>query len=115
MTGCVGTLIVTTRGPLGAAPAEHESQRKQAEFARETVIVAAPFKAEVDRLRPRPSRRGPLAEHRAQRAVLKIVQPGERGVASKHRVLRWSSPRRPKPRRRSGRLTNTGDGGLVVV
>ncbi|BDE11298.1 MULTISPECIES: SPFH domain-containing protein [Mycobacterium] len=53
-----------------AAEAEQESQRKQAEFARETAIVKAQYKAEVDKAQAEAAQAGPLAEAEAQREVL---------------------------------------------
>jgi flotillin len=53
-----------------AAEAEQESQRKQAEFARETAIVKAQYKAEVDTAQAQASQAGPLAEAQSQREVL---------------------------------------------
>jgi flotillin len=53
-----------------AAEAEQESQRKQAEFARQTAIVKAQYKAEVDTAQAQASQAGPLAEAQSQREVL---------------------------------------------
>jgi flotillin len=53
-----------------SAEAEQESQRKQAEFARETAIVKAQYKAEVDKAQAEAAQAGPLAEAEAQREVL---------------------------------------------
>jgi flotillin len=53
-----------------SAEAEQESQRNQAEFARETAIVKAQYKAEVDKAQAQASQAGPLAEAQAQREVL---------------------------------------------
>jgi len=53
-----------------AAEAEQESQRKQAEFARQTAIVRAQYKAEVDKAQAEAAQSGPLAEAEAQREVL---------------------------------------------
>jgi len=50
--------IAQARANQAAAEAEQESQRKQAEFARETAIVRAQYKAEVDKAqakRPSPA------------------------------------------------------------
>ncbi|OBA79235.1 flotillin [Mycobacterium sp. 1164966.3] len=55
-----------------AAEAEQESQRKQAEFARETAIVKAQYKAEVDKAQAQAAQAGPLAEAQAQREVLQM-------------------------------------------
>jgi flotillin len=53
-----------------SAEAEQESQRKQAEFARQTAIVKAQYKAEVDKAQAEASQSGPLAEAESQREVL---------------------------------------------
>jgi uncharacterized membrane protein YqiK len=53
-----------------AAEAEQESQRKQAEYTRETAIVQARYKAEVDKAQAEASQSGPLAEANAQRDVI---------------------------------------------
>jgi uncharacterized membrane protein YqiK len=53
-----------------AAEAEQESQRKQAEYARQTSIVQAQYKAEVDRAQAEAAQAGPLAQARAQREVI---------------------------------------------
>ena len=55
-----------------SAEAEQESQRKQAEFARQTAIVKAQYKAEVDKAQAQASQAGPLAEAQAQREVLEM-------------------------------------------
>ena len=53
-----------------AAQAEQDSQRKQAEYARETAIVQAQYKAEVDKAQADAGQAGPLAAAQAQREVL---------------------------------------------
>ena len=53
-----------------AAEAEQESQRRQAEYARETAIVQAQYKAEVDKAQADAGQAGPLAAAQAQREVL---------------------------------------------
>jgi len=53
-----------------AAQAEQDSQRKQAEYARETAVVQASYKAEVDKAQAEASQAGPLAEANAQRDVI---------------------------------------------
>ncbi|EUA85602.1 SPFH domain / Band 7 family protein [Mycobacterium ulcerans str. Harvey] len=55
-----------------SAEAEQESQRKQAEFARETAIVKAQYKAEVDKAQAQAAQAGPLAEAQSQREVLEM-------------------------------------------
>ena len=53
-----------------SAEAEQESQRNQAEFARQTAVVKAQYKAEVDKAQAQAAQAGPLAEAQAQREVL---------------------------------------------
>ena len=53
-----------------AAEAEQESQRRQAEYARETAVVQAQYKAEVDKAQADAAQAGPLAAAQAQREVL---------------------------------------------
>ena len=55
-----------------SAEAEQESQRNQAEFARETAVVKAQYKAEVDKAQAQAAQAGPLAEAQAQREVLEM-------------------------------------------
>ncbi|BDN85207.1 MULTISPECIES: SPFH domain-containing protein [Mycobacterium] len=55
-----------------SAEAEQESQRKQAEFARETAIVKAQYQAEVDKAQAQAAQAGPLAEAQSQREVLEM-------------------------------------------
>ncbi len=55
-----------------SAEAEQESQREQAEFARETAIVKAQYKAEVDKAQAQAAQAGPLAEAQSQREVLEM-------------------------------------------
>ncbi len=62
--------IAQAQANQAAAEAEQESQRKQAEFARETAIVKAQYKAEVDKAQAQAAQAGPLAEAQAQREVL---------------------------------------------
>ena len=54
-----------------AAEAEQESQRRQAEYARETAVVQAQYKAEVDKAQADAGQAGPLAAAQAQREVLR--------------------------------------------
>jgi uncharacterized membrane protein YqiK len=53
-----------------AAEAEQDSQRKQAEYARQTAIVQAQYKAEVDKAQAEAAQSGPLAQASAQREVI---------------------------------------------
>jgi flotillin len=53
-----------------AAEAQQESQRKQAEYARQTAVVQAQYKAEVDKAQAESAQVGPLAQAQAQMGVL---------------------------------------------
>jgi uncharacterized membrane protein YqiK len=53
-----------------AAEAEQESLRNQAEYARQTAIVQAQYKAEVDQAQASAAQAGPLAAAKAQQEVL---------------------------------------------
>ncbi len=64
--------IAQAQANQAAAEAEQESQRKQAEFARQTAIVKAQYKAEVDKAQAQAGQAGPLAEAEAQREVLQM-------------------------------------------
>jgi uncharacterized membrane protein YqiK len=62
--------IAQAQANQAAAEAEQDSQRKQAEYARQTAIVQAQYKAEVDKAQAEASQAGPLAEANAQREVI---------------------------------------------
>ena len=64
--------IAQAQANQAAAEAEQESQRNQAEFARQTAIVKAQYKAEVDKAQAQAAQAGPLAEAQAQREVLEM-------------------------------------------
>src|SRR6267154_685171 len=64
--------IAQAKANQAAAEAEQESQRNQAEFARQTAIVQAQYKAEVDKAQAQAAQSGPLAEAQAQREVLEM-------------------------------------------
>ncbi len=64
--------IAQAQANQAAAEAEQESQRNQAEFARETAVVKAQYKAEVDKAQAQASQAGPLAEAQARREVLEM-------------------------------------------
>jgi flotillin len=64
--------IAQAQANQAAAEAEQESQRKQAEFGRQTAIVKAQYKAEVDKAQAEAAQAGPLAEAQAQREVLQM-------------------------------------------
>ena len=62
--------IAQAQANQAAAEAEQDSQRKQAEYARQTAIVQAQYKAEVDKAQAEAAQAGPLAEANAQRDVI---------------------------------------------
>jgi flotillin len=62
--------IAQAQANQAAAEAEQESQRKQAEYARQTAVVQAQYKAEVDRAQAEANQAGPLAQADAQREVI---------------------------------------------
>src|SRR5437763_10097564 len=53
-----------------AAEAEQDSQRKQAEYARQTAVVQAQYKAEIDKAQAEAAQSGPLAQANSQREVI---------------------------------------------
>jgi len=64
--------IAQAKANQASAEAEQESQRNKAEFARQTAVVQAQYKAEVDRAQAQAAQAGPLAEAQAQREVLQM-------------------------------------------
>jgi uncharacterized membrane protein YqiK len=62
--------IAQAQANQAAAEAEQESQRKQAEYARQTSVVQARYRAEVDKAQAEAAQAGPLASAQAQRGVL---------------------------------------------
>jgi uncharacterized membrane protein YqiK len=62
--------IAQAQANQAAAEAQQESQRKQAEYARQTSIVQARYKAEVDRAQAEAAQAGPLAQAQAQMEVI---------------------------------------------
>jgi flotillin len=62
--------IAQAQANQAAAEAEQDSQRKQAEYARETAVVQAQYKAEVDKAQAEAAQAGPLAQANAQREVI---------------------------------------------
>jgi flotillin len=53
-----------------AVNAQQESDRKQAEYARQTAVVQAQYKAEIDKAQAEAAQVGPLAQAQAQMSVL---------------------------------------------
>src|SRR5437763_5549118 len=62
--------IAQAEGDQVAAGAQQDSQRKQAEYARQTAIVQAQYKAEIDKAQAEAAQAGPLAEANSQREVI---------------------------------------------
>jgi regulator of protease activity HflC (stomatin/prohibitin superfamily) len=62
--------IAQAAADQAAAEAQQASVRKQAEFARQTAVVQAQYKAEIDKAQAEASQAGPLAQASAQRAVI---------------------------------------------
>jgi uncharacterized membrane protein YqiK len=71
-----------------AAQAEQESQRQQAEYARQTSIVQAQYKAEVDKAQAEAAQSGPLAQAQAQRQVIAAqTELAQRGAELRQQQL----------------------------
>jgi uncharacterized membrane protein YqiK len=62
--------IAQAAADQASAMAQQESDRNQAEFARQTAIKRAEYQAEIDTAHARQAQAGPLAEAQAQQAVL---------------------------------------------
>ena len=62
--------IAQAQAAQAAAEAQQVSQRAQAEYARQTAVVQAQYKAEVDRAQAAAAQAGPLAQAQAQMEVL---------------------------------------------
>src|SRR5438105_4303514 len=62
--------IAQAQANQAAAEAEQDSQRKQAEYARQTAVVQAQYKAEVDQAQAQSAQMGPLTQAKAQLDVI---------------------------------------------
>jgi uncharacterized membrane protein YqiK len=62
--------IAQARADQAAAEAAQESQRNQAEYARQTSIVQAKYKAEIDKAQAEAAQSGPLAQATATQQVI---------------------------------------------
>ena len=62
--------IAQAQANQAAAEAEQDSQRKQAEYARQTAVVQAQYKAEIDKAQAEAGQAGPLAQANSQREVI---------------------------------------------
>ena len=91
--------IAQARANQAAAEAEQESQRNQAEFVRQTSIVQAQYKAEVDKAQAEAAQAGPLAQAQATRQVLahRRSWPSARlSCVSSSWCPKWSSRRKQR-------------------
>ncbi len=62
--------IAQAQANQAAAEAEQESQRKQAEYARQTAVVQADYKAQIDKAQAQAAQAGPLTQAQAQMEVI---------------------------------------------
>src|SRR5262250_2928525 len=62
--------IAQAQANQAAAEAQQESQRAQAEYGRQTSVVQAAYKAQIDRAQAQAGQAGPLAQAQAQMEVL---------------------------------------------
>jgi flotillin len=62
--------IAQAQANQAAAEAEQEAQRKQAEYARQTAVVQAEYKAQIDKAQSQAAQAGPLAQAQAQVEVI---------------------------------------------
>src|ERR1700744_5345674 len=63
--------IAQAAADQAAAEAQQASVRQQAEYARQTAVVQAQYKAKVDKAQSEASQAGPLAQAHAQQAVIR--------------------------------------------
>ncbi len=62
--------IAQAQANQASAEAEQAAQRKQAEYARQTAVVQAQYKAEVDQAQAQAAQAGPLTQAQAQMGVI---------------------------------------------
>jgi uncharacterized membrane protein YqiK len=62
--------IAQAQATQQAAEAQQEAQRKQAEYARQTAVVQAQYKAEIDQAQAKAAQVGPLMQAQAQMEVI---------------------------------------------
>src|SRR3974390_1209016 len=62
--------IAPAQATQAAAEAQQEAQRKQAEYARQTAVVQAQYKAEIDQAQAKAAQVGPLTQAQAQLEVI---------------------------------------------
>src|SRR6266851_3181377 len=91
--------IAQAQANQASAEAEQAAQRKQAEYARQTAVVQAQYKAEVDQAQAQAAQAGPLTQAQAQMGVIdaqaelrqrqlvaEVIRPAE-AEADKVRIL----------------------------
>jgi flotillin len=80
--------IAEAAAAQAAAEAQQESQRKQAEFNRQTQVVQAQYKAEVDTAQAKAAQAGPLSQAEAQREVIAMqTELAQRSAALRQQQL----------------------------
>jgi hypothetical protein len=62
--------IAQAQATQAAAEAQQEAERKQAEYARQTAVVQAQYKAEIDQAQAKAAQVGPLTQAQAQLEVI---------------------------------------------
>jgi uncharacterized membrane protein YqiK len=62
--------IAQAQANQAAAEAEQESQRRQAEYARQTAVVQADYRAQIDKAQAQAGQAGPLTQAQAQMEVI---------------------------------------------
>src|SRR6202008_3916429 len=62
--------IAQAQANQAAAEAAQESQRRQAEYSRQTAVVQAQYKAEIDKAQAEAAQAGPLAQAQTQIGVI---------------------------------------------
>src|SRR6202161_678614 len=107
--------IAQAQANQAAAQAQQESQRKQAEYARQTAVVQAQYKAQIDKAQADAAQAGPLAQAQATMGVLaaqtelahrqaelrqrqlvaEVIRPAE-AEAEKGRILAQAAAQRGK-------------------
>src|SRR5208337_4294990 len=88
--------IAQAQADQAAAEAQQASARKQAEFARETSVVQAQYKAEVDKAQAEAAQAGPLAQASAQRAVIDAQAELAQRQAERIRILALADAERTR-------------------
>jgi flotillin len=80
--------IAQAQANQASAEAEQEAQRKQAEYARQTAVVQADYKAQIDRAQAEAAQAGPLAQaHAQQEVVMAQAELAERNAELRQQQL----------------------------